>query len=143
MKKIHFLVFTIMVFVFTNGFSQNKYQKEIKKANQAAKNFLKSQSIPGMAISVSKNNEIIWSQGFGYADVKNKKKVIADSTLFRIASISKVITAVALAKLVDDKKIDLNASVYKYVPDFPKKKYDFSIRQTAAHLAGIRHYAGK
>jgi serine beta-lactamase-like protein LACTB len=143
MKKIQYLILAITLFVSINGFSQNKYQKEIKKANRTAKKFLNSQRIPGMSISVSKNNELIWSQGFGYADIKNKKKVISDTTLFRIASISKTLTAVALAKLVEENKMDFDASLYDYVPDFPKKKYDFTIRQTAAHLAGIRHYNGK
>lgn len=140
MKKIYRLTFIVFVFIFTNGFSQNKHQKQIEKANILASRFLNSQKIPGMAISVSENNKLIWSQGFGYADIKNKKKVISDSTLFRIASISKTLTAFALAKLVDDNKMEFDASLYTYVPNFPKKKYDFTIKQLGAQLAGIRHY---
>src|SRR5690606_16734598 len=60
------------------------------------------------------------------------------STLFRIASISKSITAVMLAKLVDDGIIDLDSSIYNYLPDYPKKEYDFTVRELAGHLAGIR-----
>mgnify|MGYP005995260927 FL=1 len=95
-----------------------------------------------MAISVSQNGKMIWSKGFGYADVAAKKKVDPSTTQFRVASISKTITALAMAKLADDNKLDFDASLYTYVPDFPKKKYDFTVRQIGGHIAGIRHYNG-
>ena len=95
-----------------------------------------------MSISVSKKGKMIWSKGFGYADVAAKKKVNSSTTQFRIASISKTLTALAMAKLVDDNKLDFNASLYTYVPDFPKKKFDFTIKQIGGHIAGIRHYNG-
>ena len=63
-------------------------------------------------------------------------------TQFRIASISKSLTAAALAKLMDDGLLDLDKSVYTYVPNFPKKKHDFTVRQAGGHIAGIRHYNG-
>ncbi len=47
-----------------------------------------------------------------------------------------------MAQLVDDEKLEFNASLYDYVPNFPKKKYDFTIKQIAGHTAGIRHYKG-
>ena len=96
----------------------------------------------GMAISVSKKGKLIWSKGFGYSDTKNQLKVNPKTTQFRVASISKTLTAVAMAQLVDDGKLNLESSLYDYVPNFPKKKYDFTIKQIAGHTAGIRHYKG-
>jgi CubicO group peptidase (beta-lactamase class C family) len=133
------LFFTSIVFCQKQNTSENK---KIKTARKLAKKFLRKEKIAGMSISVSKNGTIIWSEGFGYTNRKPKVKVIPEETLFRIASISKSITALTLAKLVEDDIINLNQSIYTYLPDFPKKKYDFSVRELAGHLAGIRSYKG-
>lgn len=136
----------LLLFLFTGlAFSQTidkSYSDKIEKAQEIANEFLKSKQIPGMSISASKNGELIWSEGFGYSNVKTKQKVSPSVTQFRIASISKSLCAAALAKLVDDGKLDFDSSIYKYIPDFPKKKYDFTVRQVGGHIAGVRHYKG-
>ncbi|PKQ43542.1 serine hydrolase domain-containing protein [Confluentibacter flavum] len=139
MKRI---IASLMLLLTSLGFSQhidNPTQQKISIARKKAKKFLKSQHIPGMAISVSKGGEIIWSEGFGYGKRKPTVPINPSLTLFRIASISKSITAVMLAKLAEDKMIDLDTSIYNYLPDYPKKEYDFTARQLGGHLAGIRH----
>ena len=116
---------------------------QIDTAREISSTFLKNESIPGLSISVSKNNKLIWSEGFGYSDINTKKKVDPNTTQFRLASISKPITAVGLAILVDRNLLNFDESLYRYLPKYPKKKYDFSIRQVGGHLAGIRHYKGR
>lgn len=140
MKKT--LLFFALIICFHKSYCQVDKNK-VHKANIIAKKYLLQNKIPGMSISVSKKGKLIWSKGFGYSDLKNRTKVVPSKTKFRIASVSKTLTALALAKLVDAKKIELDSSLYKYVPDFPKKEYDFTIRQLGGHLAGIRHYRGK
>lgn len=98
---------------------------------------------PGLAISFSKNGKTIWEEGFGYADILNKIPVLPQKTLFRIASVSKPISAVGLARLQQENLIDWNQSLYQYVKDFPKKEYDFTLKQLGGHTAGIRAYKGK
>jgi serine beta-lactamase-like protein LACTB, mitochondrial len=140
MKKI---IAFIMLTLSSFGFSQNAdkpTQVKPKSAKKLAKEFIKIHNIPGIAISVSKNGKLIWSKGFGYANLKSRTKVKPKKTIFRIASISKSITGLALAKLIDDKLIDINKSIYYYLPDYPQKKYDFNVRQLGGNLAGIRHY---
>ncbi len=133
----------LIIILSSSGFKIGKSNRyKIKIANKVAKKFLRQQSIPGMAISVSQNGKLIWSEGFGYAKKKPKTKIEPNKTLFRIASISKSITALTLATLVDDTIIDLNKSIYTYLPNYPKKKYDFNVRELGGHLAGIRHYKG-
>ncbi len=99
--------------------------------------------VPGMAITVLKKGDKYFQKGYGHADLDKKVKVDPGKTLFRIASASKPIAAMALAKMVADKQIDLDTSFYHYVPYFPKKEYDLTIRQLASHTAGIRGYRGK
>lgn len=111
-----------------------------KTAEALAENFLATNHIPGMSISVSKNGNLIWSEGFGYAHINPKRKVRPNKTVFRIASISKAITGYVLGILMDEKTIDIDKSIYYYLPKYPKKEYDFTTRQLAGNIAGIRHY---
>jgi CubicO group peptidase (beta-lactamase class C family) len=99
--------------------------------------------VPGLAITVIRKGETLLQKGYGYADVEKGEKADPSKTLFRIASASKPIAAMALAKMVSQGEIDLDRSFRDYVPYFPKKKFDFTIRQLASHTAGIRAYRGK
>ena len=102
-----------------------------------------SGAIPGMAVCIQKEGREILRKGYGLSDLDAHEAVDAENTLFRAASASKPIAATALAKLVQADEIDLDASFYEYVPYFPKKAYDFSIRHLASHTAGIRSYKGR
>ena len=141
MKNLGLLFFVISSLSCAQVENKN-FKDQIIKANTLAEKFLSKESIPGMAISVSHKGDLIWSKGFGYSNIETKKEVDPSKTQFRIASISKSICAAGLAKLLDDGKLDFDASVYTYVPDFPKKEYDFTVRQVGGHIAGIRHYNG-
>jgi serine beta-lactamase-like protein LACTB, mitochondrial len=96
---------------------------------------------PGFAIAVGRDGKILWSEGFGFADLANHKPV-TPQTQFRIGSVSKPLTAIGLMLLVEQDKIDLDGDIHKYVPDFPDKGAPITIRELAGHLAGIRHYRG-
>ncbi|MFD0836883.1 serine hydrolase domain-containing protein [Mariniflexile aquimaris] len=140
MKRI---IASLMLLLSAVGFSQTPQspnQLKIKSAKKLAKKFLRKHGIMGMSISVSQKGEIIWSEGFGFAQKKPRVKVKPNVTIFRIASISKSITALALAKMTEENIIALDSSIYKYLPDYPKQPYDFTVRQLGGNLAGIRHY---
>ena len=94
---------------------------------------------PGAQIAVSRAGKIAWSRSFGCADLELDAPV-GPETRFRIGSVSKPLTAAALGLLVEDGKLDLDAPVQAYVPDFPKKAWPITTRQLAGHIAGIRHY---
>lgn len=108
-------------------------------ANQICKSFIEENGMNGVQVSVGKGNKVIWTNSFGYADSENKNPV-NDSTRFRINSVSKSMTSVALIKLISEGKLELDAPIQKYVPNFPIKKYPITTRQLAGHLAGIRDY---
>ncbi|GAB5537512.1 MAG: hypothetical protein Rubg2KO_37610 [Rubricoccaceae bacterium] len=98
-----------------------------------------ARTLPGMALAVSVDGETIWSEGFGYADLEGRVHVTPEMR-FRIASISKPMTAVAIAQLVEAGRLDVDLPVQTYVPSFPEKRWTVTTRQLGAHLAGIRHY---
>ncbi len=112
------------------------------KAEDLLVNLVNENQVPGLAITVLKDGKYWFRKGYGYADLEAKKPVDQAQTIFRIASVSKPIAATALAQMVLSGDIDLDASFYDYVPYYPKKKYDFTIRQLAGHTAGIRGYRG-
>ncbi len=95
--------------------------------------------IPGLSVSVSINNKIVWSEGFGYANVADQYPVTR-ATKFRIGSISKSLTSIAMAKLIETGRLDLNEFVQTYLPNFPEKKHKFTVKQLASHQSGIPHY---
>jgi serine beta-lactamase-like protein LACTB len=95
--------------------------------------------VPGIAAAVVVNGEEAWSEGFGMADLENNVPV-TPQTLFRLASISKSITATAAMQLWEQGKLDLEAPLQKYCPAFPEKQWPITTRQLLSHLGGIRHY---
>ena len=97
--------------------------------------------IPGLQVAVAVGGKLVWSEAFGYADLAREVPVTAE-TQFRIGSVSKPLTAAAVALLYEQGKLDLDAPVQRYVPSFPDKGYPITTRQLAGHLAGIRHYRG-
>lgn len=98
--------------------------------------------VPGLAITVRKNNQVYFQKGYGYSDLDKQTPVDPQNSIFRVASVSKPIAAAALATMVESGQLDLDTSIYKYVPYFPKKEFDFTLRQLAGHTAGIRGYRG-
>uniref|UniRef100_A0A0R3S3C2 Beta-lactamase domain-containing protein n=1 Tax=Elaeophora elaphi TaxID=1147741 RepID=A0A0R3S3C2_9BILA len=121
-----------------------RYFEQREKAAAIVKQFMVRNGVPGLSIGVSRNGRCVWEQGFGYADVEQLVPCKRD-TVMRIASISKPVTAALAACLVQSGRLDLDASVQDYVPDFPKKKYNdkdvtITIRQLLSHTSGIRHY---
>lgn len=112
----------------------------LTEARAIVEKFMTDNHIPGASVTVTVRGAVVWSEGFGYADLENQVPVVPDRTLFRIGSVSKPITAAALGLLYDQGKINLDAPIQTYVPDFPVKKYPITLRQLAGHIAGIRHY---
>jgi serine beta-lactamase-like protein LACTB len=110
-----------------------------EKIQAAANEFLKTSSAPGVAVAVVLDGKTVWSRGFGKADLENPAPATPE-TLFRLASVSKPLTATAILQLVERGKLDLDAEVQTYCPAFPKKEWPITSRQLLGHLGGIRHY---
>ena len=103
--------------------------------------WLKEFIVPGTAIALIDNGEVILQKGYGYADVKNKVK-INSQTGFNIGSISKTVAAWGVMKLVEEGKIDLDSPAEKYLTRWhlPKSEYDVNevtIRRLLSHIAGL------
>lgn len=117
------------------------YSKAIQQAERFIDSLRRKQDIPGVSVCIGTKSKIVWAEGFGLADVENQIPVSTD-TRFRMGSVSKSITSLAVGQLVQDGKLNLDATIEQYVGYFPAKKYPITSRQLATHTAGIRHYRG-
>ena len=96
---------------------------------------------PGLAIAVMVDGRMLWSEGFGLADLEQRVPMWPTSKV-RIGSVSKPLTAAAVMRLWDKGQLDLDVPVQQYVPYFPEKRWPLTTRQLGGHLGGIRHYRG-
>ncbi|MBX3277539.1 MAG: beta-lactamase family protein [Acidobacteria bacterium] len=95
--------------------------------------------MPGLSVAIGMNNRLVYSRGFGAADLEHNVAARPD-TVYRTASIAKAMTATAVMQLVDAGRIDLDAPVNKYCLAFPEKQWPVTTRQLLGHLGGVRHY---
>ena len=98
-----------------------------KTIERAVIDTMTDSAIPGLSIAVGNRENVVWERAFGDADLENEAPVKVTS-LFRIASLSKPITAVAVLQLVEKGKIKLDADIREYVPEFPEKRMGESAR---------------
>jgi CubicO group peptidase (beta-lactamase class C family) len=87
------------------------YRAELAAFDELMTGFVKRQHVPGAALAVTKDGRLVYARGFGWAD-RERQQAVAPSALFRIASISKPITAAAVMQLVESKTIALDAKVW-------------------------------
>jgi N-acyl-D-amino-acid deacylase len=103
---------------------------------------LKQTEVPGGALAVAKNGRIVYNRGFGYAD-RDKKEPVLPSSLFRIASISKPLTAVAVLQLVEKNKLKLDDKVFDILKLEEPKGVTFDARwKTVTILELLQHTGG-
>ena len=113
----------------------------VEESRALLDSLMERETVPGLTVAVSVEGKVVWSEGFGYANLEARTPV-TPMTKMRIGSISKPLTSVALGRLVEEEKLNLDAPVQKYVPSFPEKRYEITTRKVAGHIAGIRHYEG-
>lgn len=127
--------------------SQGLSAAKIEKINGAISAWMSQHKAPALSVAIVLNDQLGWSKGFGLADIENNVPARAD-TAYRLASISKSLTAVAVMQLVEKGKLDLDAPVHKYCEAYPEKQaltgvpdkqFSVTIRQLLTHFAGVRH----
>jgi CubicO group peptidase (beta-lactamase class C family) len=104
-------------------------------ANAAMRRF----SLPGLAIVVVRDDKIVYQKGFGVTEV-NKGNAVDTNTLFKVGSISKSITALAMALLVQEGKVKWDDSLSHYIPELTEANplvAKLTIRQILSHQTGL------
>ena len=133
----------VVVFACVSQFSSTQTGSTSKQQNDRAeafvRDFMQKNSIPGVVAAVAREGQAPWIGAFGAADVEQHVPVRPE-TVFRIGSLTKLLTAEAVVKLAKAGKLDLDADIRQYVPAFPAKGFPITARELAGHLGGIRNY---
>lgn len=143
-KKSHHLLLAVCLLIFSppNLAPQSHPASSLSDSVKAFEEFVKiqmsSDKLPGLSIGFFKD-DFTWVKGFGFADLENQVPAKPESA-YRLASITKTLTALAVMQLAGEGKLDLDAEVQTYVPHFPKKKWPVTPRLLLGHLGGISHY---
>ncbi|KAE9553898.1 hypothetical protein FO519_002887 [Halicephalobus sp. NKZ332] len=123
---------------------EESFNEKVIKAKKAIHRYMLINGVPGVSVGVTVNGKAVWKSGVGFSDVEQAVPCTGNSVM-RIASISKSVTAVLVARLVEEGKFDVDVPIQQYVPSFPKKKFegkdvDITCRHLLSHTSGIRHY---
>lgn len=105
----------------------------------AVKGYQEQFNIPGVSVAIMHKGDLVYARGFGYADIEQQKTAHA-GTIYRLASVSKPITAALTGRLVDQGLLDWDDSTRTYAPTLPTF-HTHSVRQLMNHRSGVRHYA--
>lgn len=95
--------------------------------------------LPALSIAVVDDQRLVWARGFGYADPDNKIPATPE-TVYRVGSVSKLFTDIAIMQWVEQGKLSLDAPITSYLPDFrPKNPFGMpvTLRQLMSHRAGL------
>ncbi len=138
-----FVLCLLLLFPASRAAAQQQQQtlapEKVRQIEALVATEMAKQRIPGLTVAVVTDRQVRWTAGFGMQDLENNVPA-RTSTVYRLGSISKPITAVAVMQLFERGRLDLDAPVQKYCPAFPVKQWPVTTRQVLGHLAGIRHY---
>ena len=122
------------------GSASKKYEVAIAAVDAFIAREVDQKKLPSLSIALVDDQTIVWSKGYGFTDVERKTPATAD-TVYRVGSVSKLFTDVAIMQLVEEGKIDLDAPIRTYLPSFaPKSSFtgaSITLRQMMAHRSGL------
>jgi CubicO group peptidase (beta-lactamase class C family) len=123
------------------AFEPRQYSAAVDDSRRLVRALVVDDNLPGLSVAVAMDGELVWAEGFGFADVKRRAPV-TPLTKFRLGSVSKTLTAGAVALLHDRGRIDLDAAVQTYVHAYPQKRWTITTRQLMGDIAGVHFIRG-
>ena len=112
------------------------HAEAVERARLAVRAAVADRNLPGLSVAVGTGGDIVWAEGFGWADLEDRVPVTPD-TRFRIGTVSTVLTSAAAGLLLEQGLLKLDEPIQTYVPAFPKKQWPVTLRQLMAHTAGL------
>jgi serine beta-lactamase-like protein LACTB, mitochondrial len=123
----------------THDTSFGTWTDAVEQGRQAARAGVVEKNLPGLSVAVGVGSDLVWAEGFGWADLE-KKVPVTPAMRFRIGHASKGLTSAGVGLLLEKKKLHLSDDIQTYVPAFPKKEWPVTVRQLMGHVGGVRHY---
>src|SRR5438105_4557437 len=126
----------------TSSFAQSvvppaeKYAAAVAQLDQLVAEQVADKRLPALSIALIDDEQVVWAKGYGFQD-RDKKVPATAETVYRVGSVSKLFTDVAVMQLVEEGQLDLDAPLSKYVPEFrPQDKPEYkpiTLRMLMAH----------
>jgi CubicO group peptidase (beta-lactamase class C family)/D-alanyl-D-alanine dipeptidase len=119
--------------------AQTDYTDVIELLSQFINEQLGEKDLPAISIALVDGQKLVWQKGFGFANPKTKTPP-SESTVYRVGSVSKLFTDIAVMQLVERGKLDLDAPVTRYIPEFrPRNPFGkaITLRQLMMHRSGL------
>jgi CubicO group peptidase (beta-lactamase class C family) len=113
----------------------------VEAARSIVRAELVGQNLPGVSVAVGIGSDLVWGEGFGWADLENRVAV-TPSTRFRIGTASMALTSAGVGLLLEQGRLTLDETIQTHVPAFPSHQWPVTLRQVMAHTAGIRTDSG-
>ena len=120
----------------THSNPSRKWTGAVERGRQVMRAALTQQNLPGLSVAVGVDGDIVWAEGFGWANLENQVPSAPD-TGFRVADASKALTSAAVGLLLEKHRLNLDDQIQVHVPEFPKKPWPVTLRQLMAQVAGV------
>jgi CubicO group peptidase (beta-lactamase class C family)/D-alanyl-D-alanine dipeptidase len=119
--------------------ARTDYSDVIELLSQFINEQLSEKDLPAISIALVDDQKMVWQKGFGFANPKTKTPP-NESTIYRVGSVSKLFTDIAVMQLVEQRKLDLDVPVTRYIPEFrPRNPFGkaITLRQLMMHRSGL------
>ncbi|MDP4282050.1 MAG: serine hydrolase domain-containing protein [Bacteroidota bacterium] len=148
----HFCLLPVLLLAFIFGQSQTRAELPIVQADSATLTIdtayidslinagMKNLKIPGAVIVITDKNNILFTRGYGYSDVSKRTAFDPSKTIFRIASVSKVVLSTVVLQCVEKGLLDLNGDINDYLKGFtvpPKYPGKITLANLLTHSGGF------
>ena len=125
----------------THSAPLSKWADAVKQGRQVVRAGLTAQNLPGLSVAVGVAGDIVWAEGFGWADLDKRVPVAPDMT-FRIGTASVALTSAAVGLLLEKRRLGLDEVIRIQVPEFPQHPWPVTLRQLMGHTAGVANDGG-
>jgi len=133
------LTLTARALAQANISPRNDYAAVAARVESIVRQEMADKDLPAFSIALVDGNQIVWAQGFGYQDPDHKIPATAQ-TVYRVGSVSKLFTDIGIMQMVEAGKINLDAPVSQYIPDFhPQNPFPkpITLRELMSHRSGL------
>ena len=141
LRNFSVTVLFIIVCFSSQAQVQSKSDKQLSAAFDTLLSAVFKSNGPGATAIVSRKGQVIYKKAFGMADLELNVPMNTEN-IFRIGSISKQFTAVAILQLAEKGKLTLQDDIKKFIPDYPTHGYTITVEHLLTHTSGIKSYTG-
>jgi CubicO group peptidase (beta-lactamase class C family) len=118
-----------------------RWDRAVEQGRHIVRSGLSEQNLPGVSVAVGVGGDIVWAEGFGWANLEGHAPV-GPETRFAIGTASTALTSAAVGLLLEKGSLKLDEEIQAWVPQFPRKEWPVTLRQLMGHLAGVRDDGG-